>query len=321
MEAAQSALSADTWAQFVHVCEIIFYAMPFRLFVVFVLVGATIWAIAKVYSGDLQNAEKGPVAIRRHSAGSMPRDTLVVHRSLIDLSMDGTRAKCTFIYVYEGHKGRRQHVKLKSYDMLLSVSATPLRSLLDVARANEVPDVGSQEVYWPILDVETENPVVGEKTPDRARDYARQNKVLERWSGDDALHLISLHQEVMGEVRDARSEFIQHRVDRLRAARSGGWWKRMGLHKAARERPGAVGNYYLKFQFSNDPVFVLTKHPDRDVRMTAWLTLLTSAFALLMEVFPLQVTPPPGVAGAVTAPLDRSVQENSARSPPRVRPP
>ena len=93
----------------------------------------------------------------------------------------------------------------------------------------------------------------------------------------------------------------------------------MRFSGAAARRPGAVGNYYLKFQFSNDPGFVLTKHPDRDVRMTAWLTVLTSLFALAMELFPLEARMPPGVAGVAAAPIDNAIQDRSgARVRPRV---
>jgi hypothetical protein len=72
-------------------------------------------------------------------------------------------------------------------------------------------------------------------------------------------------------------------------------------------RPGAVGNYYIRFQFSNDPLFVLRKHPDRDVRMTAWLTVLTSLFALALELFPLRTPEPPAQdAQAVSIQTDAS---------------
>lgn len=305
---------------FIAFCELAYYSTIFRLLFFLTIVFATIWMIAKIYSGNLQNAERGPVAIRRHSAMSMPRNTIVVPRNLIDLSMDGVQARCTFMYVYEGYRGKRQHVKLLTRNVILSVSASPLRALQDVARANEVPDVASNEVYWPALDPENETPMIGEKTPDNARDYAIQNQVLERWAGDDALQLISLHQDVMNDVREAREEFIQERVGKLRRAKNGNFFDRMSAGKWARRRPGAVGNYYLKFQFSNDPVFVLTRHPDRDVRMTAWLTVLTSVFALIMELFPLQPTPPPGIAGAAAAPIDSAIQERAVRPPPRVRP-
>lgn len=315
------ALSApEWWSDFVRLCTAIWYSTPFRFFVLGLFVLCTIWVIGKIYSGDLQNAERGPIAIRRHSSSSIPSDTIVVPRSLVPLSMDGVQARCTFIYVYDGQKGKRQHTQLLTKHMRLSVSASALRNLTDVARGNEVPDVGTEEVFWPILDIETEAPTVGQATPDRAREYAVTNRILERWSGDDSLQLISLSEPVMNDVRQAREDFIQRRVAELRASKSRSVFSRMKHAGAAKRRPGAVGNYYLKFQFSNDPGFVLMKHPDRDVRMTAWLTVLTSLFALAMELFPLDAHPPAGAAGAAAAPVDRAIQDN-VRPPPRIRPP
>ncbi len=282
-------LSHPSMVSFVSICQEIRDSPIFRVFALIVFVMSTIWVIAKVYSGDLQNAEKGPVAIRKHSAGSVSRQTVVVHRNLIPITMDGVHAKCTFYYVYEGHNKKRQHAKLFSRAMTLSVSPTVLRSLTEMARGNEVPDVETQEVVWPILEIDSETPDRIEVTPDRARDYLVQNRVLERWSGDDSLSLISLHQDVMTELRDARDNFMAKRIEQLRKAKSGNWAAKLRLGAASRRRPGAVGNYYMRFQFSNDPVFVLTKHPDRDVRMTAWLTVLTSIFAIVMEVFPLNL--------------------------------
>jgi hypothetical protein len=58
---------------------------------------------------------------------------------------------------------------------------------------------------------------------------------------------------------------------------------------------------------------VLTRHPDRDVRMTAWLTVLTSVFALIMELFPLQPQREVVYTNGV------EVQERATRAP-RVRP-
>jgi hypothetical protein len=302
---------------FISWAEAMWVSPWFRAFALLVGVAATIWVIAKVYSGDLQNAERGPVAIRRH-AGNVSRNTLVVHRNLIPMTMDGVHARCTFMYVYDGYRGRREHVKLKAYDTTLSVSPTALRGLVDVARGNEVPDVGSEEVFWPVLDLENEQPERIEATPARAREYARQNRILERWVGDDSLSLISLHPDVMNEVREARDEFIQTRVEKLRATKTGNWLQRMNLGGWGRKRPGAVGNYYIKFQFSNDPVFVLTKHPDRDVRMTAWLTVLTSLFAMAMDVFPLMPdrgggSAKPPVTVEIAAPPDAQLTTNSDR--------
>lgn len=308
-----------SWQEANSLATAIWYSMPFRLFCLILFVACTIWVIGKIYSGDLQNAERGPIAIRRHSATSVPSDTIIVPRSLVPLSMDGVQAQCTFMYVYDGHKNKRQHARLLTRHMRLSVSATNLRTLADMAKGNEVPDVGTEEVFWPLLDIETEVPTQGYATCDRAQDHAQTNRILERWSGDDSLQLISLSEAVMNDVRQARQDFIDDRVRALRKAKSGKLWEKIGLSGAARRRPGAVGNYYVKFQFSNDPAFVLTKHPDRDVRMTAWLTVLTSIFALAMELLPLDARPPAGVAGAAAAPLDSAVQD-AIRPRPRIAP-
>lgn len=303
------------WSAFVALCGEIRDATWFRLFCYVLLVAATIWAIARVYSGGLQNAEKGPVALRRHkgAVGFIPLNTIVVHRDFIELTNDGVHAHCTFYYVYEGHRGKRQHIKLLARQMRLSVSPTKHSDkVLGIVRGNEVPDVKQEEVYWPALDPETETPTHGDATPEQARAYARQNKVLERWTGDDNLQLISVHESLLNDVRDARDEFIGDRVGKLREAKSGNWIRKLSAGKWARLRPGAVGNYYVRFRFSNDPIFVLRKHPDRDVRMTAWLTLLTSLFAIAMELFPLHA-PADGARNASATPAHSP--------PPRVRVP
>jgi hypothetical protein len=284
-----------TLQNFVALCEIVYYSMPFRLICVIVFVLTTIWVIAKVYSGELQNAEKGPVAIRRHKGATTNAnlDTIVVHRDLIGLTMDGVRAQCTFVYVFEGAKHKLVHVPLLKRSIQLSVSAVTLSDKVQgIVRANEISDVRTEEVYWPALDPDNENPISGAATPEMARDYAAQNKVLARWNGDLSLQLISVHQDLLEEVNEARNDYIEERVRKLREHKNGNWLQKLLTREAAKNRPGAIGNYYLKFQFSNDPIFVLRKHPDRDVRMTAWLTVLTSAFAIVLELFPLRVAPP-----------------------------
>jgi hypothetical protein len=44
-----------------------------------------------------------------------------------------------------------------------------------------------------------------------------------------------------------------------------------------------VHSYVLRIHFSASPWFLLFMHPDRDVKATGWLTLLTSLFAVLTE--------------------------------------
>jgi hypothetical protein len=41
----------------------------------------------------------------------------------------------------------------------------------------------------------------------------------------------------------------------------------------------------IRLSFRIDPVYLLTAHPDREVKTSAWLTLLTSFFAVIMQIF------------------------------------
>lgn len=48
--------------------------------------------------------------------------------------------------------------------------------------------------------------------------------------------------------------------------------------------PEAIGATYLaRVHFPSNPFFLLFQHPDREVKATGWLTLLTSAFALFAQ--------------------------------------
>jgi len=68
-------------------------------------------------------------------------------------------------------------------------------------------------------------------------------------------------------------------------------------HGEVRE-PQSLG-LAVKFHFPIDPHFLLYKHPDTNVRTTAWLTVLTSVFALFM-----QLIYSGGTDSAVAAPSD-----------------
>ncbi len=299
LAAANRLISDKNVQEFIAACIAIGTAPAFRFFVYLIVVAVTIWVIARIYSGELQNAERGPIAIRPHVGVSNTADTLVVHRDIVPLTMDGVHARCTFVFTYDGHNGKRQHVHLLTRQLRLNVTATRLAELKTqdaTERGNTIvqlePEIMSNDVYWPTLDIEDQSPTIGHATPDRAAEYLVVNKVLERWSGDDGLNLISLHPSLLSELRDARAEFTKSRIERLRLSRAAPWWKKWRYSNAPKNRPGAVGTYFIRFRFSNDPWFVLSRHPDREVRMTAWLTVLTSLFSLALELFPLNADRP-----------------------------
>jgi hypothetical protein len=45
-----------------------------------------------------------------------------------------------------------------------------------------------------------------------------------------------------------------------------------------------IGEKAVRLSFPINPLFLLTAHPDREVKTSAWLTLLTSFFAVVMQV-------------------------------------
>lgn len=45
------------------------------------------------------------------------------------------------------------------------------------------------------------------------------------------------------------------------------------------------GETAIRLAFPINPVYLLTAHPDREVKASAWLTLLTSFFAVVMQIF------------------------------------
>jgi hypothetical protein len=268
-----------------------------RTFALIVIVYLTIRVIAGIYSGDKQGAELGPVAIRQHTSARYGRDTVRMPHALMPMAMDGVSACCKIFYVYNDARGRRRkHLIHAIRDAKLSVSPVNLPRIRDVIYGQEIPEgVATRHVCFPPVDVQdVEGSVPG--TPEMAADYVRQNKVLEAWTEDDSAVWISTSSDVKEEVHTEKINFIQSRARGIEKVERG-FFNRMRFRPRYENRPNVVGSYYLKFEFSHEPIFVLTRHPDRDLKMTAWLTILTSMFALIMDWWP-NGAPPFGIAAS-----------------------
>lgn len=257
----------------------------------FVIVLLTIVAIALVYSGNLQNAEIGPVSIRPHTTTRASLSGVIMPKDLnVPFSMDGVSADVSVIYVYHDARNRRRSVKLLTHEMRLLVQPGRLSPVQNTIYGFEVPDVPQESVCYPNFTIDEAPTEVG-KTADRAPEYVQVNKLLDRWTEDDNAVLISVPKAMHEEAARRRNDFIIDHVAAWEKARNGGFLTQGKARRLARERPNVIGSYYIKFQFKSNPWFVLFKHPDRDLKMTAWLTVLTSMFALLMDAWP--KAPPP----------------------------
>lgn len=259
------------------------------------LVFLTIRAMGAIYGGDIQNADYGPVAIRPHSNAGLRRQDVRAPKALITMGLDGVHAACEVFYTYNDWKGKRRRVRVARLPRaVINVVPSALPAVQNMVDGQEISgrmaDLHPVDVVIPTPDVDTAVDSVA-PTPERVADYIRDNKVLEAWTDDDNAVRVSVHADVLREIVAAREAFIVEGAERLRRDREGGWWARQRAKRNARRRPGVIGSYYLRFRHSRNPFFILTRHPDRDLKMTAWLTLLTSLFAMVMEAWPLRAAP------------------------------
>lgn len=275
-----------------------------------IIVYFTIRVIASVYSGDRQNSELGPIGIRPHTAQRLDRKTVVLPRKLMPMNMDGVSATLKVFYAYTDSRGKpcKQIIHTIQHSRL-AISPANLPNVRSTVYGHEIPDVATNDVCFPPIEMER-TPSEMPATPDRAQDYAVLHKIVENWREDDDAPLISLHSEQCEEVADLRRQFIVSAARKVASAREGSVLHRFLNRSAAKKRPNVVGSYYIKFEFSHDPLFVLTRHPDRELKMTAWLTVLTSAFSLIMDAWP---ELPPSADAAREAPA-----RESPTRPPRI---
>lgn len=305
--AAALASLPTTWDQVLKLVYAIMQNPWTRAIALVVIVYVTIRVIAGIYSGDKQGAELGPVAIRQHTSAKFGRDTIRMPHHLMPMTMDGVSAKCKIFYVYNDHRGQRRKHLLHTIDQAtLSISPVALTPVQNMIFGQEVPDgVATQHVCFPPVDVqEPTGPFP--PTPELASEYVALHKILENWTEDDSAVRISMSNDVKDEIATGKTDFIATYAQRLQKA-DRGW--RLRFKRLHENRPNVIGSYYLKFEFSHEPLFVLTRHPDRDLKMTAWLTILTSMFALIMDWWPQGSAPfgfaPPGVVVSAEGPTTK----------------
>jgi hypothetical protein len=145
--------------------------------------------------------------------------------------------------------------------------------------------VSTHLVYFPSFD----RPDVPETLPATAAtvgDYVAAHGLIEKWTEDDEAPIISVGATRWELLTDERATFIRDRARALENASKGGLFQKLLKQRLEDERPNIFGSYYVRMQFSKDPRFVLFKHPNRELKMTAWLTVLTSFFSVAMDLWP-----------------------------------
>ena len=79
-----------------------------------------------------------------------------------------------------------------------------------------------------------------------------------------------------------RAEYLQRKA--LSAYTRSPWRRILQMSSTSSAEPAIdMRSYVIRIHFPLNPHFLLFTHPDKDVKATGWLTLLTSLFAVLTE--------------------------------------
>ena len=275
------------------------WALLQNWFIQFVIVAVLVWitikVIARVYSGDVQNTPLGPIALRAHDGEPGERTQRIwAPRATLPPSMNGLHAYCKFLYAYDDADGERQYVELSAdpkdhrvrrrwrRQFLFEIRDRRFGKAGDEATGREpVDDVSTRDVLLHNPDLHQEGvPLTGAATPENVADWISAQ--APRDFQTTGTEIVSVPEGLRTTLISARERYIQKMA--RRAARHRGAFIKLG--DGARNRPGVMGYYYMKVSFDTSAWFVLFHHPDRDLKMTAWLTVLTSFFGFMMGKLP-----------------------------------
>lgn len=287
-----------------------------RAIVLMALVLLTIWIIALVYSGYMPDSEIGPVALRAHVNRRQGQDTIVFDKDYMKIHMDGVEARCRIAYVYDDYRGRRKKIWLTPYASLqLHVRASKLPNRFTYF-GHEIDEqmrsCPQAAVVYPTIDIGPEPPQRIEKTPENIGDYVDKYDLIPKWTDDDDARVVSVGDRLLQDILEGRKEFLIGKIESYKKSiERKGLVGRLGLAPAARARANIFGSYFVRLEFSRNPFFVLFRHPNAELKMTAWLTVLTSIFALAMDAWPVKNTDSNASAGQI-----QSLAAESVKRPP-----
>ncbi|MES1200311.1 MAG: hypothetical protein ABUS57_02540 [Pseudomonadota bacterium] len=250
-----------------------------RTSVLILAIGVTLVAILLLYGGNIQNANIGPVALR--SRANMGPSFFKAPRTIVGSTLEGKVVRCTFYLSYVNHAGKNKIARL-SRDSNFRFKLSALGKRHPLARADMFG-------FWnPSFDRSLQDKFVESGIPtapeDRAffmRDHTEEE--LKKIISEDT-EIVDISPAIWNEIAKGQKDFIAAKLDRFGRfyARQKGK-RRENFRKAPayRELPdfSQDANIYMRMHFSANPL----THPDPQVKTTAWLTVLTSLFALLTQ--------------------------------------
>lgn len=157
-------------------------------------------------------------------------------------------------------------------------------------------------------------------TPSTAGEYVALHDLANKWTDDDDVPIVSIGATQLELLTGARLDHIVGRASAWANAQKPGLFSGFTRARAVRERANVFGSYFIKLQFSKRPDFVLFQHPNKELKMTAWLTVLTSFFSIAMDLWPVDRQPGDGErARPPSIQRPASAQQTSLDLPPPQR--
>lgn len=219
---------------------------------------AILMILGDIYRGEIQNTFHRVRLIPHPSLNGTTSQTMQVPNQVVNRTLHGVFSNLLVYYRYRDHLGRMRTRKL--YHYRVRFKSRP--------RYTEATAPGTELEH--------------QYSEDEASHFGKE---LPEVSEPRKSEIVSLH--------PARVDLLREHRD-ARIARASNIWSKLSRSKFRRLLAGGVKEadlvepefvgYVVKFHFPIDPFFLLYRHPDQNVRSTAWLTVLTSVFAIFMQL-------------------------------------
>jgi hypothetical protein len=247
-----------------------------RTAILVLFIALTLIAILLLYGGNLQNSNIGPITLR--SRGNAHDTLFQAPRKIVTPALETKTIKCSFHFKYVDRRGRPRVARLGK---TMKFKLDALNKRLAWARA----DIFG---FWNQRHGESIHTTFVESGVPFAP--ADTHLFVHHPPSDDTLkamiaeegEIVGVSQGIWNSLADSHRDIIRKRLREFQR-----------MQRRRRDRPNfettraylelpdfdQAANIYVRFHFSANPL----SHPDPQVKTTAWLTVLTSMFALLTQ--------------------------------------
>lgn len=244
------------------------------ILIAFVLV--TLAAILLLYGGNVQNSNIGPVAVR--SRGKEDPTSFHAPRTIVTASLETKTIHCTFHLKYVDRRGRpklvrlgkKRQFKLGALNKRYGWAKADVFGFWNQAHAESL-HTAFIESGIPIGPKDDHIFITFPPSDDTLRGLVPEDCEIVGVSQDVWNDIAANHRDALKLKLKRFQKFFQHKRNKKHFEKASPYLDLPDFHQDA--------NLFIRFHFTPNPLF----HPDPQVKTTAWLTVLTSLFGLLIQ--------------------------------------